>query len=75
MVYFSAGAVTGISRPLFLTFTIMTLTIKDGKVILNNYVLGDVIRHDIPNKTITYEVHFLGEYEEKTITYDLTTTT
>ena len=47
----------------------MTVGILDGKVILNGYVIGNVILHDTNKRVITYEVCFMGETETKEIKY------
>ena len=47
----------------------MKVGILDGKVILNGYVIGNVILHDTNKRVITYEVCFMGETETKEIKY------
>ena len=53
----------------------MKIGIQKGKVILNGYVIGNVILHDTNKRVITYEVCFMGEKETKEIKYhnDITT--
>lgn len=45
------------------------VSIMNGKVYLDGFVVGEIIRHSIPEKTIEYKVSFLGESKNRKISY------